>query len=331
MGGKRWLAGVAVVVVLAAGAAGFLWYRAHFATAAQAVGPQPVAEPPNEVVVPITVRARDVVSVPSPIEGTVETFHVEVGDQVFESQLLAHIKNTGIESGRDEASAIFETSQEKVNRLESALIQGRLEASRASAEASRARSDYERAERTYQRQQLLYREGATPRLTYERSETEYNTTKAEAESLEAKAKQVEERMASMTTELDNARRQMDEKHADYERAQEQATSADVKSPVDGLVVARRGIVGDEVSREVQDLFQIAVDLTTFEAVADVSPAIQARVQPGLPALLLFAEMTGGVGATVKGVSDGKIVLEFLNPGPAVKPGVTGQARIRFTP
>jgi multidrug resistance efflux pump len=329
MSGKRWLALIGTLAILAA-AAVFTWYRVSSRAEATSTRQAPV-EPPNEIVLPVTVRARNVVSVPAPIEGTIEAFHVQIGDQVFESQLLAHIKNTGIESGREEASAILEAAQDKVNRMESAVIEGRLESSRASADASRARGEYERAERTYQRQQMLYREGATPRLTFERAEKDYNTSKSEAESLEAKAKQVEERVASVNIELDNARRQLEEKRADFERASEQAASSDVKSPADGLVVARRGVEGEQVSREVQDLFQIAVDLSILDAVAEPDPSVQPRIHPGQPALLLFAGLTEGVQARVKELKEGKLFLEFGNPGPAVKPGITGQARIRLSP
>jgi multidrug resistance efflux pump len=277
------------------------------------------------------VRARDVVPVPAPIEGTIESFHAEIGDEVFEGQALAFIRNTGLESAKEQAYSVLEQAHEKTNRLESAVIEGRLEASRAAADASRARNEYERAEREYQRQQILIREGATPRLTWEKAEREYANAKAEFENLDSMARQIAERIDSMTKELDNTRRALEEKRLDYEAASSDAGAADLRSPVDGLVVARRGAEGEAVTREVRDLFQIAVDLSTFQAVAEPDPNALPKIHPGQQALLHFPEVGEGLSADVKSVEDGKVILEFPNPGPAVRPGATGQARIRLLP
>jgi multidrug resistance efflux pump len=330
MSRKLLLAGGSLVVAVALAAAAFrLWYRPD--SNASEPPPKVSAAEITELLIPVTVRARDVVTVPSPIEGTVESFHVEVGDEVFEGQALAFIRSAALESAKEQAYSVLEQAQDKTNRLESAVIEGRLEASRASADASRARSEYERAEREYKRQQILIREGATPRLTWEKAEREYASTKAEFETLDALAKQVAERIDSMTKELDNARKALEEKRQEYEDASFDAGAADLRSPVDGLVVARRGGEGDAVSREVTDLFQIAVDLSTFEAVGEADPNARGRVHPGQHALIHFAELGEGVSAQVKFSEAGTIVLEFPNPGPAVRPGATGQARIRLVP
>jgi multidrug resistance efflux pump len=329
MGRKLFLAGGSLVAALAA-AAFFIWYQSNSNTS-EAPAPQAAAADTADLMIPVTVRARDIVPIPAPIEGTVESFHVEVGDEVFEGQALAFIKNTGLESSKEQAYAALEQAQDKLNQMESAVIEGRLEASRASADASRARSEYERAERDYKRQQILIREGATPRLTWEKAEKEYANAKVESETLDTLARHVQERISSMAKELENARRTLDEKRLEYEAVSLDAGAADLRSPVDGLVVARRGTEGDEVSREIKDLFQIAIDLSILQAVAEPDPKALSRVHAGQQALLHFAELGDGVFAEVKEVVDSRIILEFPNPGPAVRPGATGQARIRLIP
>ena len=139
MGRKLVLAGGSLVVVALAAAAFFAWQRSNSA-ASQPPTPQVATADTADLLIPVTVRARDVVPVPAPIEGTVETFYVEVGDEVFEGQALAFIRNTSLESAKEHGYAVLEQAQEKANRLESALIEGRLEASRASAEIAGAAS-----------------------------------------------------------------------------------------------------------------------------------------------------------------------------------------------
>jgi multidrug resistance efflux pump len=329
MSRKLLLAGGSLLVIALLAVAFLRWYRPN--SAAPEPPPNVSAAEMTEIVIPVTVRARDVVPVPSPIEGTVETFHVEVGDEVFEGQALAYIRNTSLESSKEQAYSVLEQAQENTNRLESALIEGRLEASRAAADASRARSEYERAEREYKRQQILIKEGATPRLTWEKAERDYTSAKAEFETLDALAKHVAERIDSMTKELDNARKALEEKRQDYEDASSEAGAADLRSPVDGLVVARRGAEGDQVSREITDLFQIAVDLNILQAVGEPDQNAMPRLHAGQQALIHFAELGEGVSAEVKSAEGGTVVLEFPNPGPAVRPGATGQARIRLIP
>ncbi len=329
MNRKRLLAVGSLLIAALAATALYAWRRlASERTEAQ---PAPVAAAEPHLLLPATIQAYQAIGVPAPIEGTIESLEVEVGDEVFEGQLLARIKNTGLESAREEAAVALERAQEKLNRLESTVIEGRLESSRASADASRARSEYERAERNYQRQQILVREGATPRLTFEKAEKEYNTAKSEFESLEALAKQVEERVQSMSKELDNSRRALEDKRQDLEHAALQAAAAEVRAPMDGWIVARRGAEGDEVSREIKDLFQIAVDLSILQAVVELDPKSALVVRAGQPVLLHFQELSQGVQTSVKEVKDGRAILDFPNPGPSVRPGVTtAQARIRVT-
>ena len=99
----------------------------------------------------------------TPLEGVVGAFFADVGQEVFQGQLLARITNQGLETGQQAAQKEAEVAQSKVNALESEIVSARLEASRARADASRARGEYDRLEKIYRRQQMLFNEGATPK------------------------------------------------------------------------------------------------------------------------------------------------------------------------
>jgi multidrug resistance efflux pump len=289
------------------------------------------ASPASEIVLAGKIQAQHVVLVGVQVNGTVESFLVDVGQEVYQGQLLAHIRSEGLESARETAAAEVDRIQSRITNLEGSIVAARLEASRARNDAGRAKTEFDRAEKAYQRQQVLNREGATPRLTFEKSQKEYENAKADYEALDEVSRSAEDRVAAMTKNLDAARKLLQDKNQDLEAAKADLAAAEIHAPVDGIVIGRRGAEGDEVTQQTKDLFQIAVDLSQLEAVVEPSPAILDRIKPGLPALLQIAEIPGqGIEGKVLEVRGNEVVVEFLSPTPAIKPGLTAQVRIRLT-
>ena len=178
---------------------------------------------------------------------------------------------------------------------------------------------------------MLLDEGATPRLTFEKAQKEYVALEAESKNLDAVAAAAEERISSVSRELDAARKILEGKSEDVEVAKARVGSGEVLSPATGIVVARRGQAGDDVHPSMTDLFQIATDNSILQAVADASPAQIAKVKQGLPATVTLAEMSGEVlqGSVIK-AENGKVTVEFANPNTLIKPGLTAQIRIKLT-
>jgi multidrug efflux pump subunit AcrA (membrane-fusion protein) len=87
------------------------------------------------------------VPVGAAVAGTIDSFLVDVGQDVFEGQLLARISNQDLESARQEAARAAQNAQEKVNSVEGRIIAARLDASRTRADANRSRDQFERAEK----------------------------------------------------------------------------------------------------------------------------------------------------------------------------------------
>src|SRR5690242_18688144 len=99
----KWLlaSGVAVLAGVAAGA--LSWYQRQ--TAAASFPPPKVAAPaPNQVTLSGKIRAQKVVPVGSMVNGTIEAFLADVGQEVGEGQILARISNHGLETGREMAA-----------------------------------------------------------------------------------------------------------------------------------------------------------------------------------------------------------------------------------
>jgi hypothetical protein len=198
---------------------------------------------PSEVSLPVRIQAQQTVWVKSQITGTIEEFFVDVGQEVYEGQVLAKISNKSIENAQESASAAMVNARARVSAAEAAVVAARLEASRARADAQRSHAEMERTDKIWRRQKMLLAEGATPRLIYEKSEKEALSAKGEFEGLDTLARHVEERVEGLNAGLDNAKRVLEDKSAQLDSTQEQLKAAEVVCPVSCIVVARKGEAG----------------------------------------------------------------------------------------
>jgi multidrug resistance efflux pump len=324
---------VLVAIVALAAVIGGSIYAYRRTVAAKAPAPPPAAPAVftgSEVTLEGRIRAVAVQAIPAPVEGRVESFHAEVGDEVYEGQILAVVKSQALETAREKAEIDLENAQTRVNNLEGALASARLEASRADADASRARSEAERTAKAYQREKMLLAEGATPRLKFEKAEREYNQARTEQESLDTLAKNAQSRLENIQRDLDAARKVLNERTEEMEEAKGDAASGEVRSPANGILVGRRGVAGDEVDRAMSDFLQIATDLSRLEVVLEPAPPVLARIKPGQPAAVAVAEhATDPLPGSVKAVDQDKVIVEFANPDPPIKPALTAHVRIQL--
>jgi len=284
----------------------------------------------GELSLPGRIQAQHVVPVGAPVTGTIDSFLVDIGQEVSEGQLLARIASQGLESAREEAVRSAQNSQEKVNPIEGRIIAARLEASRARADASRSRDQFDRAEKTYLRQQMLHREGATPRLVYEKAEREFETARSEFNSLDELARQAESRVNDLIRDLDVARRSLEEHNAELESATAQSAGAEIRSPVSGILVARKGEPGKVIGpQDAKDLLEIAADLSQLAVLIHVEPPALQRIRPGQDALVIVADLNGVIPAAVKEIKGGDVTLSFVSPSPVIRPGMTAQVRLKL--
>jgi multidrug efflux pump subunit AcrA (membrane-fusion protein) len=326
----KWLliSGVAIAAAVAAGA---LSLRRRPAPAHAPPQPARVAPAPSsDIVLSGKIRARNVVGVGALVAGNIEVFLADIGQEVEAEQVLARVSNQGLETGRELAMVQLDNAQARVTKIEAAITAARLEASRASADAARARDDFDRAEKTYRRQKMLFGEGATPRNTYEKSTHEFESSQTEYDGLAKLSRQADERIQGLLEELRNARKIVDDKQKALDEAAGAMGDAEVRSPVDGVVVGRKGDLGKPAQDQGSDLFQIATDTLQLEVLLEPDPLTIQRLSPGQPALVLISDFQSeGIPATVAKVQqDGIVLVDFTSPNPAIKPGLQADVRIR---
>jgi len=327
----KWL-GVGVAVVVAAGVIGLLVMRRKPAPAA-AARPQAAAvqaETSNDLTLQGKIRPQHIIGVAANVPGLVEAFLVDPGQEVYQGQVLARIGSQGLDSTREAAAAAVERAQEQVTRSEQELGAARLESSRADADAQRSQLALDRAQKTYSRQKTLNEAGATPRLTYEKSLADYEAALKDYEIMSAAARAGRERVQSVSNDIAAARKMVQTKNDELQEAQAELEGAEIKSPVDGFVVSRKGEVGKTADDLGDDFYRIATDLFAMEVVADAKAPDLKRIIPGMPALVLMLDVqSGAMEGKVKEIKDGQVIVEFGNPNPAIKPGMLADVRLRF--
>jgi HlyD family secretion protein len=328
MKGKWALFGGITIMAAALVGALVVWRRQQPAPA-----PPPQAKQeqtvPNDFSIQGKVEAREVIGVKAPSDGTIEEYLVIVGEEVFEGQLLARIKNPSLEAEKERVKEVADKAQERVNVLESQLLAARLESVCVCAEVARVQDDYTRTDRIAQRESMLNKEGATPRLKYEKAVNDFTTAKLEYESSQARSKIAEARVGELMKEIEAAKKTAEDKSNALEEVESDLQSTLVHSPADGIVLDRKGDAGADVKKAEDDVFRIATDLGQLQVVIEPPPPVLAKLAPGMQAMVFLAENAAEpLNAEINRIDqDGKVVIFFGSPDPSIKPGVTAQVRI----
>jgi multidrug resistance efflux pump len=329
MRGKWVLLSVAAVLAgIAIGALSLRYRRPAPAPPVRAAGAAVL--PANQVTLSGAIRPQHVVGVGAQVNGVIEAFSVEVGQDVYQGEVLAHIGSQGLESSREAAASAVDHAQELVNRADAAVAGARLEQSRADAEAQRARFAMDRAEAAFSRQQLLFSQGATPRLVYEKAQGEYDSARTEFAIMDKAARATAERVQSALDEVASAQKILADENRRLEESQAAFEAADVHSPVDGLLVGRNGEVGKSTQEFGDNLFQIATDTYALEVALQPEPPILKRIRPGQPALILVPDLqSAAITGDVREIKGTQVLVEFNSTIPAIRPGMVADVRLRL--
>jgi len=325
----KWILFAGVVVLGAAGAGAYVWHRKQSQ-------PPPVANVPaelpagTEISLEGEIRPVERISIDAPVSGVLEEFAVAPGDEVSEGQVIGRIANDAMREDEVEARLELERAEARARAVEAELTAVRLEESRLAAEASRARGELARVEKIYQRQSVLIREGATPRLVFQRAEEDYQQALKERDRVEALLAAAQERMRAVAAEFENARRNVSDKQALLEEARSRMESCNIVAPADGIVVRIRKSSGEAVEQGFQGLVEIAAEWSELELVADAPEAYAKRLAPGDEARIVLAELPqGALAAQVKSVDKQQVVIAFTSPSSLVRPGMTAIAQLKL--
>jgi len=319
-----------VAVALAGVGAGVLSIRSRRAGAVPAPPNRTAVIADQEITLQGIIRPQHVTGLASPVAGLVEELTGEIGQEVYQGQVLARVGAQALESAREAAVNDLERAQDQVAKAEAAVNSARLEESRADADAQRARLALDRAEKVYSRQRLLVAEGATPRLTFEKAEAEYQALTRETTIMEAGARAARDLMQEALRDLAAKRKILQERTQQVDEAKENLLTAEVRSPVDGIIVGRKAAIGKPADEAGNEFFQIATDLYALEVALEPKPQDLKRIQAGERALVLVLDLQSqGLPGAVRSVQGSQVLVEFECNLPGIKPGMLADVRLKL--
>jgi len=281
----------------------------------------------GEVTVSGKIRPQHITPVSAGTDADLDSFEVEVGQDVFEGQVLARLGSSGLESERASAEAAVSAAQDQVTRAESTVARARMEASRAEADRQRSQMALDRIGADYQRQETLFRAGAGARQAFEKAQSGYEKARQDLDLADNAARASADQLQAALNLLTAAQKLLAEKTQELTGAQDNMHSAEVLSPVDGLVVARNGEAGKPA---VGELFEIVTDMYALEVLLEPDPPILARLRPQQQALVLIPDLqSAGIPGSVKEIKGTQVVVQFESTLSGIKPGMLADVRFKL--
>ena len=190
----------------------------------------------------------------------------------------------------------------------------------------KAQALLDQAQRSVERQRTLASNNATPVTTLETAETLVETAKADLQVAQA--------------QLANARATISQREADLSQARLDLDRTQIRSPIDGVVIARNIDLGATVAASLQApiLFQIAQDLTQIQILVSVDEADIGSIGAGHDVTFtvdafpdrVFSGKVAQVriaGTTTNNVVTYTVVASAENPQQKLLPGMTATVRI----
>ena len=299
---RKW---IAAVVVLAALAAGGAWYAGVF-TSAKAPSYRTAAVENGSLVVTVTangtVNPLRTVSIGSELSGIVRNVLVDVNSIVKKGDVLIEL---------DDANLKAQVNQARASLASARAAQAEAKATQVEAEAKMRR--YEELNKTSG--------GRLP------SRTELDVQRATV--LKAQAGTM-----SAAAAIDDAKATLETRLTDLDKAS-------IKSPVDGVVLARTVEPGYAVAASLQavELLTVATDLRQLELEVDVDEADVGQVQNGQRATFTVAaypnkrfdakitKVAFGSTTSTDNVITYTTYLSVVNPDLMLRPGMTATVTI----
>jgi HlyD family secretion protein len=307
---RKWLAvgSIAIVVLAVAGVLGFRRTDSpqYFGAAVEHGDIRDVVDLTG------TVNAVVTVQVGSQVSGTIARLDADFNSRVHRGQVIAVIDSSILHGALLQATADLESSKANVVAADANLT-------KAKAAAEQAKRDYDRV----------------LSLAKTRVATEQEVEQARAAEVTARAS-----VDAAAAGVEQARADVSQKTAAVEVARTNVDHTIIRSPIDGIVVARNVDVGQTVAASLQapTIFTIAQDLTKMQLYAKTQESDVGRIKLGQPATFKVdafpKETFRGIVSqirmnptTIQNVVTYDAIIDFANPDLKLFPGMTAYATI----
>jgi HlyD family secretion protein len=306
-GRRKWAVlggGVAIVVLVALTRGG---PSVHYLTATMRQG-----DIRDEVDATGTVTAVTTVQVGSQVSGTIASLHADFNSHVHKGEVIAEIEPSLFQGALLQATADLESAKASVSAAQANL-------EKAEATEVQTKSEYERSA-------ALAKDGEETQQVLDVARANYDAAVASVHGVEAS--------------IDQAKALVSQKTAAVSVARTNLGHTIIRSPIDGVVVARNVDVGQTVAASLQapTIFTIAQDLTKMQVYTNVDESDVGRIKVGRAVLFKVdafpSDTFRGVvsqlrmnATTIQNVVTYDAIVDFNNPDLKLFPGMTAYVTI----
>ena len=328
MHGKWLLISVAAVLAGAGGAALSLHWKGRTNPPVRKTGAA-LIQTAGEATLSGKLRPQHVTTVKSEVDGDIDAFLVDVGEDVFTGEVLARIGNSGLANRRDAAAAAVSAAEDQVSKAEQTVANARLEASRAEADQQRSRAALDKMRAVYERQQMLNKAGATPRLTWEKAQRDFESAQQEYDAMDKAARLSAGQLQSALNDLGAAQKAAADRN--QEAANRRAGPHAIGANCSRRWMARWWPATAELGGPAgADLFEIATDMYRPGSGPGTGPASAAAAAAGPAATVLIPDLqSAGMPGQIKEIQGNRVVVEFNCTLAAVRPGMPVEVRLKL--
>jgi HlyD family secretion protein len=243
-----------------------------------------------------TLNSVSTVLVGSQLSGQIIEILVDYNAQVKSGQIVARLNADQIRSRRDAAQADLAQASAELNVKKAQAERSRATRLRANAtvldleaQLERAAAQLADAKRSFERQRELFARGVGARAAFDTSRTQFDVQTAAVSSANAQITSAKAEWVGLDSDIVLADAQVKAAEAAILQRQAKLTDieidlyrADIRSPVDGVVVQRQVELGQTVASSLSTptLFQIAQDLREIEIYANIDESDVGRLIAG---------------------------------------------------
>jgi HlyD family secretion protein len=309
---KNRLAWVAAAIVVGAGS--WYWFFSGGGTGKVTYETQAVERGDVETSVASSgaVSPLLTITVGSEVSGKLTDVLVDFNSRVTKGQKLAQIDPSTFKSRLQSAEADLVVQQATVGSRE-------VDVSTAKVNRDQAQRDLDRSKQLFEKGLISQNETEKARNTYEQAQNSVKIAEAN---------------------YNNARSQIVKVKANLDQAKIDVSRTEIISPVDGVVISRKVDAGQTVAASMQapELFQIARDLSQIQIETKVDEADIGSIKEGARATFTVdafpdRNFDGKVaqvrinGTTSQNVVTYSVMVQAVNPGQMLLPGMTANVKI----
>ncbi|HYC45441.1 MAG TPA: efflux RND transporter periplasmic adaptor subunit [Burkholderiales bacterium] len=324
---KRGSLVIAVIVLLAAAGAGYVWWKDPFASP-PSYRLAKIERGPITAAVSATGTLNPVVSVQvgSQVSGQIKELYVDFNSPVKKNQLIARIDPQSFQLRVNQAMADLEAA--RANALTT-----RSNVAALQAEVARAKVLAGDAEREYNRNQMLFEKTFVSAAARDKA-----LAMLEASREQLKAAQAQ--LAVGQSQVRNADAIVRQRESQLSQAKVDLDRTEIKAPVDGIVVKKSVEPGQTVAASLQapELFVIAQDLKQMQVDASIDESEVGRIRVGQEATFTVDAFPGRTfrgevkqvrraAQVVQNVVTYVAVIATSNPDLGLFPGMTANVRV----